>query len=194
MRRTQQHLNVWCLSQSFNGNIFINTCGQARQHTRDALTHLHIFLADRLTLYQQEGADYAHNLVASPQFFGTWLQHWVKKSFGRCCCPIRLPRSDLHLSQVSQSVTQSLSQSVTQSSSSCLASLSISPLVAWSNFEKIPPVGKWRARAVLITWWSSATIVEPAVVYSSTPASMRQRVEPGAGVVAAHWGGSGSQA
>lgn len=81
-----------------------------------------------------------------------------------------------------KSVSQSLSQSVTQSSSSCLASLSISPLVAWSNFEKIPPVGKWRARAVLITWWSSATIVEPAVVYSSTPASMRRRVEPGGGV------------
>ena len=34
-------------------------------------THLHSFLADRLTLYQPEGADYAHRLVASPKFFGS---------------------------------------------------------------------------------------------------------------------------
>jgi hypothetical protein len=40
-------------------------------------TRLHIFLADRLSLYQPRGVDYAHHLGVSPHLFGTLLQPCV---------------------------------------------------------------------------------------------------------------------
>ena len=46
-------------------------------------TRLYSFLADRLTLYQPGGSDYAF-LGVSPQFFGTLLQHCLLESLMAC--------------------------------------------------------------------------------------------------------------